>query len=63
MDRAHSFVGKLELCEQELRAVELLDYARAPGRDAADLLREVEPSAIAPLNADELDPRPAQAAK
>lgn len=63
MDRAHSFVGKIELCEQELRAVEFLDYAHALGMDAAELLRQVEPSATAPLNADELDQRPTLAAK
>lgn len=63
MNRAHSFVGKIELGEQELRAVELLDYAHALGVEAAELLRQVEPSAIAPVNADKVDPRPAQVAK
>jgi ribosome-binding protein aMBF1 (putative translation factor) len=35
--RAPSFVGTIELGEQELRVVELLDYARALGM-AAELL-------------------------
>lgn len=43
--------------------MEFLDYARALGMDAAELLRQVEPSATAPLNEDELDQRPTLVAK
>jgi transcriptional regulator with XRE-family HTH domain len=56
--RAPSFAGKIELGEQELRVVDLSDYARALGMDAAELLGKVEPSSSRALNADALDPPP-----
>jgi transcriptional regulator with XRE-family HTH domain len=41
LDRAHSFVGKIESGERQLNVLEFCDYASALGTDAADLLRSV----------------------
>lgn len=41
LDRAHSFVGKIESGERQLNVLEFCDYASALGADAADLLRSV----------------------
>ena len=41
LDRAHSFVGKIESGERQLNVLEFCDYASALGVDAADLLRSV----------------------
>ena len=41
LDRAHSFVGKIESGERQLNVLEFCDYAQALGSDAAELLRRV----------------------
>jgi transcriptional regulator with XRE-family HTH domain len=41
LDRAHSFVGKIESGERQPNVLEFCDYASALGTDAADLLRSV----------------------
>jgi transcriptional regulator with XRE-family HTH domain len=41
LDRAHSFVGKIESGERQLNVLEFCDYASALGTDPADLLRSV----------------------
>ena len=39
LDRAHSFVGKIESGERQLNVLEFCEYADALGMDAAELLR------------------------
>lgn len=39
LDRAHSFVGKIESGERQLNVLEFCEYADALGTDAAELLR------------------------
>src|SRR6185312_17402060 len=41
LDRAHSFVGKIESGERQLNVLEFCEYADALGADAAVLIREV----------------------
>jgi len=41
LDRAHSFVGKIESGERQLNVLEFCDYADALGADAAEMLRAV----------------------
>lgn len=41
LDRAHSFVGKLESGERQLKVLEFCEYADAPGSDAAEIIRAV----------------------
>jgi transcriptional regulator with XRE-family HTH domain len=41
LDRAHSFVGKIESGEPQLHVLELREYADALGADAADIIRSV----------------------
>jgi transcriptional regulator with XRE-family HTH domain len=41
LNRAHSFVGKIESGERQLNVLEFCDYARVLGVDPADLLRSV----------------------
>ena len=39
LDRAHSFVGKIESGERQLNVLEFCEYADVLGVDAAELLR------------------------
>ena len=39
LDRAHSFVGKIESGERQLNVLEFCEYADVLGADPADLLR------------------------
>ena len=41
LDRAHSFVGKIESGERQLNVLEFCEYVDALGADAALLIREV----------------------
>ena len=41
LDRAHSFVGKIESGERQLNVLEFCEYANLLGADPADLLRSV----------------------
>lgn len=41
LDRAHSFVGKIESGERQLNVLEFCEYVEALGADAAALIREV----------------------
>lgn len=41
LDRAHSFVGKIESGERQLNVLEFCEYADALGEDAAELIRTV----------------------
>jgi hypothetical protein len=41
LDRAHSFVGKIESGERQLNVLEFCEYADLLGADPADLLRSV----------------------
>jgi transcriptional regulator with XRE-family HTH domain len=41
LDRAHSFVGKIESGEGRLNVLEFCEYADALGADAADIIRLV----------------------
>jgi transcriptional regulator with XRE-family HTH domain len=41
LDRAHSFVGKIESGERQLNVLEFCEYADVLGADAAELLRAV----------------------
>jgi transcriptional regulator with XRE-family HTH domain len=41
LDRAHSFVGKIESGERQLNVLEFCEYADVLGADPADLLRSV----------------------
>lgn len=41
LDRAHSFVGKIESGERQLNLLEFCEYADALGTDAMILIREV----------------------
>jgi transcriptional regulator with XRE-family HTH domain len=41
LDRAHSFVGKIESGERQLNVLEFCEYADAIGTDATVLIREV----------------------
>jgi transcriptional regulator with XRE-family HTH domain len=42
LDRAHSFVGKIESGERQLNVLEFCEYADALGADAGELLRAVQ---------------------
>ncbi len=39
LDRAHSFVGKIESGERQLNVLEFCEYADTLGADAAELIR------------------------
>jgi len=41
LDRAHSFVGKIESGERQLNVLEFCEYADALGADAVELIRVV----------------------
>jgi transcriptional regulator with XRE-family HTH domain len=41
LDRAHSFVGKIESGERQLNVLEFCEYADALGADAAEVIRAV----------------------
>jgi transcriptional regulator with XRE-family HTH domain len=41
LERAHSFVGKIESGERQLNVLEFCEYADVLGTDAADLLGSV----------------------
>lgn len=41
LDRAHSFVGKIESCERQLNVLEFCEYVDALGADAAEIIRSV----------------------
>jgi transcriptional regulator with XRE-family HTH domain len=41
LDRAHSFVGKIESGERQVNVLEFYEYADALGADAADIIRLV----------------------
>lgn len=41
LDRAHSFVGKIESGERQLNVLEFCEYADIVGADAAELIRAV----------------------
>jgi transcriptional regulator with XRE-family HTH domain len=41
LDRAHSFVGKIESGERQLNVLEFCEYADVLGADATELLRSV----------------------
>ena len=41
LDRAHSFVGKIESGEWQLNVLEFCEYVDALGADAADIIRAV----------------------
>lgn len=41
LDRAHSFVGKIESGERQLNVLEFCQYVETLGADAADLIRTV----------------------
>jgi transcriptional regulator with XRE-family HTH domain len=41
LDRAHSFVGKIESGERQLNVLEFCEYADALGADAAEIIRTV----------------------
>ena len=41
LDRAHSFVGKIETGERQLNVLEFCEYVQAIGADPAELLRGV----------------------
>jgi transcriptional regulator with XRE-family HTH domain len=41
LDRAHSFIGKIEAGERQLNVLEFCEYADVLGADPADLLRSV----------------------
>jgi transcriptional regulator with XRE-family HTH domain len=41
LDRAHSFVAKIESGERQLNVLEFCDYANVLGVDPTDLLRSV----------------------
>ena len=41
LDRAHSFVGKIESGERQLNVLEFCECADVLGADSADLLRSV----------------------
>lgn len=41
LDRAHSFVGKIESGERQLNVLEFCEYADTLGTDAAELIRAV----------------------
>jgi transcriptional regulator with XRE-family HTH domain len=41
LDRAHSFVGKIESGERQLNVLEFCEYADVLGAEPADLLRSV----------------------
>ncbi len=41
LDRAHSFVGKIESGERQLNVLEFCEYADALGADAAEILRGI----------------------
>ena len=41
LDRAHSFVGKIESGERQLNVLEFCEYADALGADAGEMIRAV----------------------
>lgn len=41
LDRAHSFVGKIESGERQLNVLEFCEYAETLGADAAELIRAI----------------------
>jgi transcriptional regulator with XRE-family HTH domain len=41
LDRAHSFVGKIESGERQLNVLEFCEYVDALGADAAEIIRSV----------------------
>ena len=41
LDRAHSFVGKIETGERQLNVLEFCEYVQAIGADPAELLRGI----------------------
>ena len=41
LDRAHSFVGKIESGERQLNVLEFCEYADALGADAVEVIRAV----------------------